>query len=673
MALKTSTLSDAFRHHLRGRKVRALAFTTYAFEPSFFEDEILSTFLDVASAPNDKLRLAMLDEALRADIPVAVYYDPGALVASTRSSRLPISRVPMRPARGCFHPKNVFALLEDEEVSRDAHRPQRHLLFATMSANATRGGWWENVEVAHLELLSEGVPHPLVADVRRLIDSVRRVAADEREPHDALVRARKFLADVPAVEKRVVADVLQSRLFIGGETVVDFLWRTLKSEGVALNLEVISPFFDKDDPAVLRALIDRFKPAETRVVLPRESNGDAGCTEAYFASVDSMPDVSWAHLPADLMTSGTSRKASARTVHAKVYRLFSPSRRIEYVFSGSPNLTSAAHSGSTNFECGVLVDCQPKRVPEGWTARDRKKPTTFSPPEDDTLTARQSPFVALSLRFDWVRKVADAKWDRPAASPPITLKFQSSTIALPVLPAREWASLAETDSKRIQEALMHTSFVEASSPDAEPITLLITEEGMEVKPSIVLDLTAAEILKYWALLTPEQRSAFLDPRFGAQDLPPAERMEIQRRLAAEAGSMFDTFAAIFHAFGALEEQLIGALDKGEHKTLRARLLADKYDSLPVLLRRVEEDLAREDDAIRAYVTAMCARQVVERVLALLEKEDPLRADVKALHTRIRSMEAIRDRIHAGSSEDHAAFFKWFDRWFLKRVDPREAA
>ena len=37
------------------------------------------------------------------------------------------------------------------------------------------------------------------------------------------------------------------------------------------------------------------------------------------------------------------------------------------------------------------------------------------------------------------------------------------------------------------------------------------------------------------------------------------------------------------------------------------------------------------------------------------------------------MKAVRYRIEVGPPEQSADFFRWFDRWFLKRMVPKEAA
>ncbi len=87
-----------------------------------------------------------------------------AWIADAKPARLDVSRVPIVHRTGIFHPKNVFALVEEVEPDDDGHRAQS-LIVACMSANLTRAGWWENVEVCHIETIREGEATRLKEDL----------------------------------------------------------------------------------------------------------------------------------------------------------------------------------------------------------------------------------------------------------------------------------------------------------------------------------------------------------------------------------------------------------------------------------------------------------------------------------------------------------------------------
>jgi hypothetical protein len=65
-----------------------------------------------------------------------------------------------------------------------------------------------------------------------------------------------------------------------------------------------------------------------------------------------------------------------RIVHAKVYRWFLPSEKVEHAFIGSANLTMAAHAGTSNLETGMLVQTNLPARAEPWLLRS-PRPMAF--------------------------------------------------------------------------------------------------------------------------------------------------------------------------------------------------------------------------------------------------------------------------------------------------------
>src|ERR1700730_9723408 len=141
---------------LRGRRLVAAVFLTFRFDPEFFEQEILPVFLDVPLSHAAAIKLVQLEDALRS-VPhgVVVYYDQNGLVPEAGPARLDVKRIAVRHRTGIFHPKNVLALVESGEPDQDGHRA-KSLIVACLSANLTRAGWWENLEVCHTEEIAEG-------------------------------------------------------------------------------------------------------------------------------------------------------------------------------------------------------------------------------------------------------------------------------------------------------------------------------------------------------------------------------------------------------------------------------------------------------------------------------------------------------------------------------------
>jgi hypothetical protein len=142
-----AVLSEQIEEHLGGRRLLAAVFVTFHFDPEFFEQQVLPIFLNVPTSHSEAIRRVQLEDVLK-DVRhrVAVYYDQNGLGQNPQPARLDVSRVPVVHRTGIFHPKNIFALVEELEPDDDGHRAQS-LVVACMSANLTRAGWWENVEV----------------------------------------------------------------------------------------------------------------------------------------------------------------------------------------------------------------------------------------------------------------------------------------------------------------------------------------------------------------------------------------------------------------------------------------------------------------------------------------------------------------------------------------------
>jgi hypothetical protein len=190
----------------------------------------------------------------------------------------------------------------------------------------------------------------------------------------------------------------------------------------------------------------------------------------------------------------------------------------------------------------------------------------------------------------------------------------------------------------------------------------VREENMGHRPSLLLQLSPEEILEYWALLTAEQRAAFVELRVsGALDGLPVGRQE---RLTSR-DTLFDRFAGIFHAFGCLRGHVEDAIDEGREADAATRLLGQKYDSLPCLL---EKSLQQEGgDSVARYVTFLCAKQLYEglrRRNAEFFKSRKL--EVRNLLELLEHLPELGRQVGL-EGEDAAQFLEWYESAFLKEA------
>lgn len=670
-ALSTSTVSKAFESVLAGRKLRSAVFTTFQFDPGFFEQEILPVFLDVPLSHAEKIRTVQIEEALRA-VPgqVSVYYDANGLVSGGDvSAKQDIRRIPVRMKKGIFHPKNVFALVENPAAEDEI--VGHSLLVGTLSANLTRSGWWENLEVAQVEELAPEAPsrmaEGLVTFLRRL--RVIGFGAD----HAAIDEILEFLRKVPRRKQRSNQGRLYAYFHAGTESVADMVESAAGDSLRGMSLEVIAPYFDDADSCgPLVELVKRFKPQEVRLLLPRDRSGAVACSARMYDAVVALSGkttVSWGTLPKDLLRLGTGSALAERFVHAKVYRFFSKKPGREVLVCGSINMTTAAHA-RINQESAVVVEINVRGRPEFWLEPVTKRPVHFDPKNevDDAIATRGS---RLQLRYDWSSRRAEVLWDNKTDSPVLSLHARGQFVAKldPIEPSG-WHPVPDATSAAIAAHLESTSLFEVQGEEGGPLLILAQEDGMADKPSLLFQLSPADILKYWSLLTTQQRAAFIETH-GLMDQGSGdpEFAPLIRKVLVE-NDLFEAFAGIFHAFGALQRSVSQALDQKRVKEAHYRIFGKKYDSLGSLLQRLAHQLA-ERDHVNDYLILLCAKQLCEDLRHRFNEfweSHALQSDL--LEDVDTQLQQSRKMLLERNDGAFKAFIDWFEPHFLTLAKPR---
>lgn len=666
----SAVLSDALVEAIRGRQVKVAVFLTFQFDPGFFEEEILPLLFDQSFSHIPQIRLIQLEEQVRCLEHLAVYYDRHGLTAEARPARLDYRRFGVQRHTGYFHPKNILLLVENQE----GDRCWDSLIFATLSANLTKSGWWENVEVAFITEVHSGEKCTFRRELLGLISRLKQEDSIPEE-HPALESIRSFLLGsvYEAVFFRKQGRWLP-QLYLGQTNLPEFLHQFIESD--TYNLDIISPYFDNvTNSQTLSNLIEWLRPKAIRVFLPKANDGAANCQEVFFNQIEKIPQVQWGLLSDKVTQAGSDAKSvmSQRFIHAKVYRFWDQSREI--LFVGSLNLTSAAHTGinAGNFETGVLVETEVIGK-QGWWLQPLLEavPTDFQEVAFEE-TDDSEPACEVTFCFDWDTETLKYFWE---ASSDFHLHqaevFAQNVPLFRIEPIRlgRWVPLPNEAAQILKELLVSTSLVEVRGEGGAPFRALIREEGMARKPGLFLSLTPEEILHYWSLLSPEQREQFILQK-ALVDIDGYVR---QPNSALQADdSMFDRFAGIFHAFGRLEVHVHKALETGRETEAVYRLLGDKHDSLPSLLDKIIA--GEEADRVHRYVTLLCAKQLLDHI----EKDfSEFKARHRSAFNQVREQLAALESIEAGFSfetpEIRAEFFAWFREMFQKPAKlPNEEA
>ncbi|MCK4785983.1 MAG: hypothetical protein KAV87_19660, partial [Desulfobacteraceae bacterium] len=376
-------LSQQLGDKIAGRRIRTAVFTTYTFDPGFFETHILPVLFDKPFHQVEKVRRIQMEDAIRSLDEVAVYYDRAALSQEAQPAQLDFRRIDVRKATGAFHPKLILLLVENHTGEENSDPDDLSLIVAALSANLTRAGWWENVETGHIdEIPNRDCPDSRTAfrkDILSMIQRLKGCCAYD-EDHSALDRIHEFLihrANRNPIIQVTMNGRYHTRLFCGQKNLPAML-EELKLYRDCENLEIISPYFDKTPGQTLQKIINAVEPSRVRVFLPRNMDGSAAVTEETYNAINDLDNVEWANLPDDFLRPGGRKNIDnmpPRRVHAKVYRFWMKGGS-NITLVGSINLTSPghSHSGAGNFEAAFLYDISDENFPNRWWLELLEKP-----------------------------------------------------------------------------------------------------------------------------------------------------------------------------------------------------------------------------------------------------------------------------------------------------------
>ena len=664
-AIKQLILADAISEAIGDRKVKAAVFFTFQFDPGFFEEEILPVLFQQSFSHVPKVRLLQLEEIVRALEHIAVYYDQKGLVAGAKPAKLDYRRIAMSRPTGYFHPKNILILMEEE----DEEFRWENLLVVTSSANLTESGWWTNVESAHIEIIDQFQSRytSLRDDLLGMISYAKGMDPFQDE-HPALEAIRSFLLkNAQPYQVAWVSGRLLPQIYRGKQTLADFFGDFIDRQ--TYNFEIISPYFDDAETVnTVCDLLEVVQPKETRIYLPVAVDGTGLCREGYYDAIVALPRVYWGKLPPAVTAASSSiyKDAPQRFVHAKVYRFWNQDR--ELLFIGSVNLTQAACSNRNagNFETGILVEV-PEKYSRWWLERrEERKPQEFRIPQTEEVDP-EGTAVPFTLLFNWDSNTLEYFWAASVTPNRVLISSQGITqFEIENIKRDAWLALSADAVNTIKTLLISTSIVDVTVNDRPSFKLLIREEGMAKKPSLLLNMTVEDILQYWSLLSPSQKEALLSARIG--ELEEGLGPVIENLPPSKIDSMFDRFAGIFHAFGRLESHVSEALENHREREAEYRLLGHKYDSLPEVVAKVRTE--KEMDAVNRYVTLLCAKQTIRKIAKEFpDFEQSHKEDFVKLRNEIESViSAAKQAFSFDTPGEVERFLQWFERMFFTEVE-----
>jgi len=549
--MKALTISEAFRSVIGEREVEQAFFTTYSFEPDFFELEVLPLLLgNPALSRNESIRYYQLQSLMRQHSGrLAVVYDLSVFDPQL-APRLEVDYLPMRVGGACQHAKLMVL------VVRDRKSKQLSIVLGAGSFNLTKAGWWENLEVGHWVELSEGFAPSNILEP--LLDALRFYQA--RTPSPVVDN----ILGVAMVFEASTADPNCSFYFSGnGAAHRHFDTFIAEHADAAAPLEIISPFFaDDGNNRIIIDFLGRY-PSAT-VLLPLDEQGQALVNRQFVYEALPRESITWGQWSESVRKKHLDPKSPYRRLHAKIYQAHG---KDPWCFVGSVNLSFRAFR--QNVEAGFLL--------KGGDAKHllvalQAPPDRFNP-EVEAISASAAgdlEMPPICVAFDWQTDLLHTSCKTQGE---LVLLNSAAEILVSVLlnGADDQLSPAPQVKAHLQgSSLMHARWL-TDAGEAEG-TVLVSQRNLFCRPTHLPALDLQALLKIFIGMH-ESRRLELFGDLAVRLLHASQDDGVQDEFLPEptAEGSFESFFAEFSqvngAFWELAERLAKAEREGDFQTL----------------------------------------------------------------------------------------------------------
>ncbi len=645
--MKALTISEAFRAVIGEREVVQAFFTTYSFEPDFFELEVLPLLLgNPALSSNESIRYYQLQSLMRQHAGrLAVVYDLSVFDPQL-APRLEVDYLPMRVGGACQHAKLMVL------VVRDRKSKQLSIVLGAGSFNLTKAGWWENLEVGHWVELSEGSAPGNILEP--LIYALRFYQARTPSPvlDNILGVAMGFEAST--------ADPNCSFYFSGnGAAHRHFDTFIAEHTDADASLEIISPFFADDGNN--RTIIDFLAryPSAT-VLLPLDEQGQALVDRQSVYEALPRESIAWGQWCESVRKSHLDPKSPHRRLHAKIYQAHGED---PWCFVGSVNLSFKAFR--QNVEAGFLLkggDAKPLLVAL------QERPDRFKvevEASSATATGDQE-MPPICVAFDWQTDLLHTSCSAPGELVLLNSAAQA-LVSVPLNGADDQLSPAAQLKTHLQgSSLMHARWL-TDAGEAEG-TVLVSQRNLFCRPTHLPALDLQALLKIFIGMHESRRlELFGDLAIrllrDSQDDDARDEFLPELTAAGSSESFFAEFSQVNGAFWELAARLDKAELEGDFQTLAYYLKGQQPDSLRKVLGSIVglDSTNKEASLIVRYLTLLSVTDLLKRFAA--------HADEALIHEAEKTLTALeRNELLTqldGAEGEH--FIRWFKTKFFEPV------
>ncbi|MCB1675868.1 MAG: hypothetical protein KDI01_06230 [Halioglobus sp.] len=671
--METVVVSDRVRELLDGCTVEAAVFTTYTFEPEFFELEVIPLLLpgSIPYSSDARVKQFQVREKLRTtELALEVFFD--LKIFRQEGSTSPAMEYlfhGVHLGNNAFHPKVALILAYDPNYEKHC------LLVGAGSNNLTRAGWWDNIECMHWEVVwQDEAPRQFLNQLR---DDVAWLQAQRQlsggRDSSALDRIGDFLTECRSSGSASSVAYYELNREKERHNLPNFLRKQARDNFIYNNwtLEIISPFFAEDPENDLADFFDELGVQEIHILLPQDVEGNALCSPAYFKRINEEEYLHWARWRDDVATTLGTKGQVFRRLHAKIYHFYN--QKQSWVFVGSVNFSRKAMYDNSEAGFFTKLDRAGSLLePIKRLANIQPIEALELPPGDDVDDDTDLPRIALA--YDWAEQRLQGACEKNQGYT-INILTPEGSAAIEGFTVTGSGTQWEGDVAALETLLRNGSLVKISGVNTRsdrPFPshrVMLQQTGWTHKPMEIPDLTPAQILAIYADLSPERREQ-------------VALNEMIRKLVdlGEAGDLtgptddlvvkqfFSEYAEIFHAFRHFNKRLGELVEADNQKQLAYYLSGTGMDSLPVLI----DHICGEDtklDSVTTYLMLLCVQEIYTTPAYAKDKSTKkhlsrTKQAIKALKTG----DAICIEPRPGTSRK--AFFDWFEKQFYANYTPR---
>ena len=667
--METAVVSDYVKVLLDECEVEAGVFTTYTFDPEFFELEVIPLLLsgNTPFSSDSRVKQFQVREKLReSSLDLEVFYDlqifrkEGSISPSMEYLFHGIHR-----GNNAFHAKVALILVHDSKHDRDC------LLVGAGSNNLTRAGWWDNIECMHWELvwkdqaertfLNQLRDDVAWLDQERYLESARRSSALNKIS-DYLDNCKTRSQATP-VSYYGIDDASQRHNFPA------FMRQQAKKHWTYNNwtLEIISPFFAENPKNREHEFFLEMGIQEIHLLLPMDQEGTVLCQEAYFDEINKSEDIHWSKWESDTSSALGLKGQHFRRLHAKIYHFYN--RKQSWAFVGSINFSHKAMW--ENIEAGFFI----KLDHNGPLLASIRKPDSIEKFEDPQELlpgateelAEEVPRIYLA--YDWTdQRLTGITESHQSYAINIMTPEGDAVVANWAITgtAREWDGNKDLLEKLLRNgSLIKITGVKTRSGEAFAAhTVMLMQTGWTHKPLDLPDLTAAQILAIYANMTPEQRDQMTHDEFTHMLVNAGEGVDLTAPTDDfTVDQFFSEYAEIFHAFRHFRKRLEAAIEAENQPIVDYYLTGTGLDSLPTLLERSIGE-ASDVNPVTGYLVFLCAREIYQ--LPEFKDRKLVKRHTKHVNKNIRAFKSDNIiNLEDNTPAKRKAFFKWFEDQFFK--------